>query len=134
MDQSRARSRKISHRQAISRLRSFRPADAAFVLHLTRCERCRDLTDRLLSPQETLAGLIFSLVLQASMLIAPQGHLPQTELQNFLQSLREDQTEGVRHLLTCERCRKAADKALSPHDLPSSDEAATIFTAQATPQ
>ena len=88
------RSRDLSPRERRSHLKSFGPADAAFVLHLAQCERCRGLAASLLAP--------------------PPGDLPLAELQAFTEALSPEQAVFVGHLLGCERCRQAAAKILSP--------------------
>jgi hypothetical protein len=126
--------RDLTHRQFRSRLRTFRPADAAFVLHLAGCERCRRLVPRFapldetaqpigdflgsLAPLErdivldlTRGGYLFSLADQA---FTSQDDLPPAELRSFLDSLRPEQMEAIRHLVDCESCRKAAAKSLAP--------------------
>src|SRR5262245_50828152 len=132
------RAKKVSHRQALSLLRTFRPAAAAFVLHLTRCKTCSSLAARFLARQEMIAGLsplerdFISqmprwnfLSLLAGMPAAPQRDLSKTELHEFLTSLHPDQRTNFQHLLECERCRIAAGRTLSPQGLPSSRTAST---------
>ncbi len=143
MAQSRTRrGKKVSHRKALSLLRTFRPADAAFVLHLTRCKTCSTVAARFLARQEMIEGLsplekdFIShlprwdfLSLLAGMPVAPEGDLSKTELHGFLTSLQPDQRTDFQHLLTCERCRRSADKALAPQAQRSSRAMASTSSA-----
>jgi len=88
------RRRDLTPRELRSHLKAFGPTDAAFVLHLAQCERCRGLAARLLAP--------------------PPDDLPLTELQRFTESLSPERAAFVTHLLECERCRQTAVKILSP--------------------
>ena len=88
------RRRDLTPRELRSHLKAFAPTDAAFVLHLTRCERCRGLA--------------------ASFLAPPPDDLPLAELQAFVESLPAERALFLGHLLQCERCRQAAAKILSP--------------------
>lgn len=75
-------------------MKTFGPPDAAILLHLTQCERCRGLAVACLAP--------------------PPDDLPLVELQSFTDSLDLDRAVFLGHLLHCERCREAAAKILSP--------------------
>ena len=88
------RRRDLEPRELRSDLKAFGPTDAAFLLHLTQCERCRGLAAALLAP--------------------PPDDLPLAELQEFLGALAPEKAVFVGHLLQCERCREAAAKILSP--------------------
>jgi hypothetical protein len=111
------------HRQFTSFLGRLRPTDAAFVLHLARCERCRTLAEEflpvgaaVLAPEREfildLAGSLFGLVDR----MVPQDDLSPTELRSFLRSLEPQQTRLIRHLLACPRCREMAARILAPQD------------------
>ncbi len=126
-------SRSSKHRQFRSNLRSFRPAEAAFVLHLCQCEGCRKLAARLLDPEATApvgdylgslsplerdfildltrGGYLLGLVGNAR---ASEDDLPPGELRNFLLSLQPQQSALIRHLLVCQSCRDVAAKTLVP--------------------
>ena len=82
------RRRDLTPRELRSHLKAFAPTDAAFVIHLTQCERCRGLAASLLAP--------------------PPDDLPLVELQTFVESLAPEKAVFVGHLLHCERCRQAA--------------------------
>ncbi len=86
------RSRDLTPRERREELQRFSPADAAFVLHLAECERCREQAARILGP----------------------GDLPLAELQKFLDSLSAEQAGFIGHLLGCERCLQAVAKSLKP--------------------
>jgi hypothetical protein len=88
------RRRDLTPRELRSHLKAFGPTDAAFVLHLTQCERCRGLAAALLAP--------------------PPDDLPLAELQTFTESLSPEGAVFLGHLLHCERCRQTAAKILSP--------------------
>ena len=88
------RRRDLTPRELRSHLKAFEPTDAAFVLHLSRCERCRALAASLLAP--------------------PPDDLPLVELQAFVESLSPEGAVFIAHLLDCERCRQMAAKILSP--------------------
>ena len=51
------RRRDLTPREIKSGLRAFRPADAAFVLHLAECERCRSSAARLFTFDEEIAAI-----------------------------------------------------------------------------
>ena len=126
----------FTHRQFRSRLRSFRPAEAAFVLHLARCERCRGIASKLLdldgaasAPGECSGGLdpverdiLLDLTRGSFLLslseaaISTRDDLPPAELRSFLKALSPEQLAVIRHLLDCESCRKGAAKILAPQD------------------
>lgn len=140
-------SRKIGQR-----LRTLSPTEAAFVLHLAQCQRCRDLAQRILSGEEQLSqkpvlveglsteerDLFLSLVKAAyltSLVLAdpsPQTDLPPNELRGFLRSLPDDQATIVRHLLRCESCQVAAARLLSPTDDLSFEEEASSSQIQSS--
>lgn len=113
-------SRDLTPRERRTRLRSFDPTGAAFVLHLAECERCRGHARKLLgSGEETAAGGIMLHLTRAGYLLSligeePKDDLPLIELQKFLRSLSSEQTSFIRHLLECERCRQAVAKTLKP--------------------
>lgn len=88
------RRRDLTPHELRSGLRAFRPADAAFLLHLAQCEPCRAFAARLLAP--------------------PPEDLPPAELQKFVASLTPEEGTFVSHLLGCDRCRRAAAKILTP--------------------
>lgn len=88
------RHRDLTPRELRSHLKAFGPTDAAFVLHLAQCERCRGLATQLLA--------------------APPDHPPLAELQKLTESLSLDGAVFIGHLLHCERCRETAAKILSP--------------------
>jgi bacterioferritin-associated ferredoxin len=111
-----------------AQLRAFKPAGAAFVLHLSQCERCRGLAARFLatarypdrrSPFEvdfawSLSRLAFqAFIRQASPDL--EDDLQPSELEQFLSDLEPSQTSLIRHLLECDRCRKKAAEALDPN-------------------
>ena len=113
--------RDLTPRERKARLRSFGPTDAAFVLHLSECERCRGHAAKLLGPGEetTTGGDILRHLTRGSYLLAladedQQKDLPVIELQKFLQALSSEQAAFIGHLLECERCRQAVAKALKP--------------------
>jgi hypothetical protein len=135
MDQATSRSSKnLTPRQLRSLLGSFRPSEAAFVLHLAHCERCRGLTERFLASEETIpsagyfaslsslerdfileltrGGLLLSLATYTP--AAQQEDLPITELRSFLESLQPEQDELIRHILISPESRRLAAKALAP--------------------
>jgi len=135
MDRDRSkRSKDLTHRQFRSLLgSSFRPAEAAFVLHLAQCERCRSLAARQIAPDASaqvgdylgnLSPLERDFVLdltRGSYLLGlvdktfdSQGDLPPGELRRFLGSLRPEQSELIGHLLSCRGCRATAAKTLAP--------------------
>jgi hypothetical protein len=111
-----------------TQLRAFKPASAAFVLHLSQCERCRGLATRFLatarypdrrSPFEvdfawSLSRLAFQAFVRQARLDL-EDDLPPSELEQFLNDLDSSQTILVRHLLECDRCRKKAVEALDPN-------------------
>ncbi len=136
-------SKPLSHRQFRSLLRRcFRPGDAAFVLHLAECQRCRDRAAKLLAPEEATAqgdslrsspppelDLLLTLVrggylLQLANQPAPPGDLHPAELQEFLESLSSQQAELIRHLLDCQSCQQTTAKSLAPQDRPSTRQTA----------
>jgi bacterioferritin-associated ferredoxin len=86
--------RDLTPRELRSHLKVFSPTDAAFVLHIAQCERCRGLA--------------------ATLLAAPPDDLALAELQAFTESLSPERAVFLGHLLQCERCRQAAAKILSP--------------------
>ena len=88
------RRRDLTPRELRSQLKTFAPTDAAILLHLTQCERCRGLATVFLAPLP--------------------DDLPLAELQAFTDSLDLDRAVFLGHLLHCERCREAAAKILSP--------------------
>lgn len=125
-------SEEIPHPRFLRRLRSLRPADAAFVFHLTGCERCRRVSSRFLAFDRATAegddqglsaverdifldltrgGYLFSLV-DAEL----SDDLPPSELRRFLQALSPEHVELIRHLLDCANCRRSAAKILAPQD------------------
>lgn len=134
MDKIRLKSTKdLSHRQLHSLLRTFRPADAAFVLHLAQCERCRGVAPRLLPEAnssadggylESLSSLERDFVREltrgsylltlADRRVASQDDVSPLELREFLESLGPEQTALIRHLLACQTCRDIATKTLAP--------------------
>lgn len=139
MPPKRSRTSKGStHPKLRSHLRTFRPADAAFVFHLTQCQRCRNLAERLVAPDETasidsfLASLspierdfVLDLtrggyLLSMAQAPEPQNDLSPMELQAFLESLRPEQAKFIRHLLGCPGCQGEAARALAPRDQPDS--------------
>lgn len=131
------RSRSINRpRQFQSRLRSFRPAEAAFVFHLARCARCRGVASRLLdldgeapAPGDrpggldsverdillhlTRGGFLLSL---AEAAVSARDDLSPAELRRFLEALSPEQVALIRQLLVDESCRKTAAKILAPQD------------------
>jgi hypothetical protein len=144
----------LSHRQFRSNLCSFRPAEAAFVLHLARCQQCRGVASRLLGfdgadpapgdfpggldPVErdilldlTRGGFLLSLVEAA---FSARNDLPPTELRRFLEALSPEQLALIRHLLDCESCRKTAAKTLAPKDRPARPSEAATLSLAAVPQ
>jgi hypothetical protein len=88
------RRRDLDPRELRSQLKAFTPTDAAFVLHLAQCERCRGCA--------------------AGLLALPPDDLPLAELQTFVESLAPERAVFLGHLLQCERCRRAAAKILAP--------------------
>jgi hypothetical protein len=102
------RSRDLTSRERREELQRFSPADAAFVAHLTGCERCRGHAARLLMGEEALGDG------------RPEADLPLVELQKFLDSLSPEQAGFVSHLLHCERCLQAAARTLKPRPVQSS--------------
>ena len=143
----------LSHRQFRSRLRSFRPAEAAFVLHLACCQQCRGVASRLLDdgadpapgdcpggldPVErdilldlTRGGFLLSL---AEAAFSARDDLPPTELRRFLKALSPEQLALIRHLLDCESCRKTAAKTLAPQDRLARPSEASTLSLAAVPQ
>jgi hypothetical protein len=128
------RSRDLTPRERRDQLRRFSPTDAAFVAHLSQCERCRGHAARLLrggeaASQSGVSGLtpverdIMFHLTRGSYLLAlgddrPEADLPLAELQKFLDSLSSEQAGFVSHLLHCERCLQAASRLLQPHSSP----------------
>ena len=88
------RRRDLKPRELRAHLKAFDPTDAAFVLHLAQCERCRGLAASLLAP--------------------PPDDLPLAELQAFVEALSPEKAVFIGHLLHCEQCRQTAAKILSP--------------------
>jgi hypothetical protein len=123
-------SRDLTPRERKARLRTFDPTDAAFVLHLAECEQCRGHAGKLLGPgEETEGGDIMLHLTRGGYLLslagsAPEDDLPLIELQKFLQALSSEQVAFIRHLLACERCRRAVEKILKP---PAASPARTIL-------
>ena len=139
-EQSRSSSRDLTPRERKARLRSFGPTGAAFVLHLSQCERCRRHAAILLEPDEEVTSGVPGLSPEERDIIlhltrggyllsladdAPQDDLPLVELQKFLRSLAPEQAAFIGHLLGCERCRKAVAKTLKP---PAVSPARTVLT------
>lgn len=127
------KSRDLTPRERREELQRFSPADAAFVLHLAECDRCRGHAGKLLEPGAEAAGdgpglssderdIMLHLTRGAYLLSlrdeAPQADLPRSELQRFVQSLAPGQAAFIGHLLGCERCRQAVAKALKPPAVP----------------
>ena len=121
--------RDLTPRERKARLRSMAPADAAFVLHLMQCERCRrhagmllglfakatdEASDLFAEEQDILRRLIHAGYLLSQTGAEPQGDLPLAELQKFLQALSPEQAGFIGHLLDCEPCRQAVEKTLKP--------------------
>ena len=121
--------RDLTPRERKARLQSFGPTGAAFVLHLSECDRCRRHAGRLLGAGEVAAsgvpglsaeerGIMLHLTRAGYLLSlrddAPQDDLPLIELQKFLRSLSPEQTTFVGHLLECARCRNAVARMLRP--------------------
>lgn len=119
----------LTPRERKARLRSFAPADAAFVLHLMQCERCRRHAGKLLVPCTRTASVLPDLspeeleilrhLVRVGYLLSeaggePTDDLPLAELQKFLQALSPEQSEFIGHLLDCEPCRQAVEKILNP--------------------
>jgi hypothetical protein len=88
------RRRDLTPRELRSHLKAFGPTDAAILLHLTQCARCRSLAAVFLAP--------------------PPEDLPLAELQAFTDSLSLEKAVFLGHLLHCERCRETTAKILSP--------------------
>lgn len=124
-------SREFSPRRFRAVLRTFRPADAAFVLHLSQCRRCRELTPKLLELEVThpsLRGYLEALPSIGSLLdlsrgghlfalaqaTPTQGDLPPSELRGFLRSLRPEQLELVQDLLASSGYQELAAGTLAP--------------------
>lgn len=107
------RRRDLTPREIKSGLRTLRPADAAFVLHLARCERCRSSAARLFTFDEEIAAIRRSYWLAVTE-DTPQDDLPPFELMRFLDALSPGKADLIRHLLGCEQCRRAAAKILAP--------------------
>jgi hypothetical protein len=126
------RRRDLPLREIRSRLQAFGPTDAAFVLHLVQCERCRGYAARLFALDEETSRIRdlltsltpierdlvlhltrggFWLVLTAD---TPEDDLSPLHLWKFLDSLAPEAAAFLGHLLGCERCREAAAKILSP--------------------
>jgi len=135
MDRERSkRSKDLNHQQFRSLLgSSFRPTKAAFVLHLSQCERCRSLAARQVDPDASaqVGGYLGNLsplerdfvlgLTHGSYMLGlidkafdSEDDLPPAELRSFLGSLRPDQMELIRHLLSCRGCRDTAAKTLAP--------------------
>jgi hypothetical protein len=128
------RSRDLTPRERRAELQRFSPADAAFVAHLTGCDRCREHAARLLigeeaAPKDGSSRLppfvreVMLHLMRAGYLLAladdaPQDDLPLSELQKFLQSLSSEQAAFIGHLLGCERCLQAAARTLKPRPVP----------------
>ncbi len=127
-------SRELTPRERRARLQSFNPTDAAFVAHLTGCERCRTHAARLLIGEEaapeggsseppSFAREIMLHLTRAGYLLSlekdePQADLPFVELQKFLHSLSPEQALFISHLTRCERCLHAVAKTLKPPAVP----------------
>ena len=125
----------LTPRQLRIALRSFRPADAAFVFHLGQCQTCQALAKRLLprtriakelDPIErdfvsTLGRLeYFSFIGQTADEFASPKDLPPGELQRFLEGLDRKQLAFITHLVDCLPCQVATAEQLAPKTSDSS--------------
>ena len=126
--------RDLKPRERKAELQRFSPTDAAFVAHLTGCERCRTHAARLLTGEETApsGGLatmstderdIILHLARGGYLLAqtdaePRDDLPLAELQKFLSALAPEQAAFIGHLIGCERCLQAVARMLKPRGVP----------------
>ena len=122
--------RDLNPRERKAELRRFSPADAAFVAHLTGCDRCRRHAARFLVGEEAApnGGLAMLSSLERGLVShlaaggdpraqadgEPRADLPLTELQKFVSALSPEQAAFIGHLIGCERCLQAVGKLLKP--------------------
>jgi hypothetical protein len=122
--------RDLKPRERKAELRRFSPADAAFVAHLTGCDRCRRHAARFLVGEEAASsgGLAMLSSLERGLIShlaaggglrdqaddEPQADLPLAELQKFVSALSPEQAAFIGHLIGCERCLHAVAKTLKP--------------------